>query len=711
MQHQNRLWSMATGVVVFAMLFMPAESPGLNAQPKPLPTRNISIVVPSSQQHDPALSLALDDLVTALAVAGIQGRLVADNQMEKLSAYDILIGDQRNSLVADLFRSEVLAPPTVADEGYVIKTVQRGQGPILVVSGKGELGSVYGVFNLVERLKFEPMALFRPMNVVTEPKVTLRLVSSPTPAGANYPGPEEALRWGYNAVAIEPWTRLPLYDDITPAILDPVSFPAERAWVEASRERARQQIQAAKRLHLKVFTMGDALSFPSSTLAAFTDEVSADDNPNLYCAAKPRARQLLEHAVDEVLSDFPDIDIIMVRTGENYIDGPITGNTPMDGACAANNDLSPNERLRMVLDIVRRQVVDVHGKTYIHRGWNLHDGGFHSDPEIMASVIEGIPTQGFMLSFKQTETDFWRYNAANPNIGRGNVSQMVEFQVAREFEGKGAFPNYLGEVFAFGGQEVKPAGGVKYATDRGVRAAWVWAKGGGWNGPQLQSDLWLDASQYAISHLLWNPDISPTALALQWASLRFGSKAAPKVASLLLKSDDAVLKGFYVEPYARLSGPWAPNNVWNRDDTIGGVAAVFPLYRASAAKNDFAIALADRKAALRIVDSMIDDFKAAMPSIPDKGLAQIAWSSLQYERSLFEVFDNYLTGIFQYYRWLDSGKSDGIARRSAIESLRNWETSWRRYNVDIPLLPGVASLYHDAGMSHTALAAMDDLQQ
>ncbi|MBI2864686.1 MAG: hypothetical protein HYX94_09015 [Chloroflexi bacterium] len=708
----SSFWSLAAAIMVFAVLIMPAESLGWTARARPFPARNIDIVTPASLQRDAALALALGDLLDAMAAVGVRGRVVADDQLDSLSPYSVLVGDERNRWIAGFVKEGVLDPLSVGDEGYVIRSVRWRMAPLLVVSGRGELGSVYGLFNLVERLKLDPGTLFGSLNVVAEPKINLRLVSSPTPPGVTYPTPEDALRWGYNAVAVEPWTRLPLYDGVAPGILDPARFPGERAWVEASRERARKQIEAAKRLHLKVFAMGDVVSFPSSTLAVFKDEVAADDDPGRYCAAKPKTMQLLEGALDEVLRDFPGIDIIMVRTGENYADGPISGNTPLDGKCAANRELLPAGRLRLVLDAVRHQVVEVHGKTYVHRAWNLQVGGLHSDPDTLASVVEGIPPQErFILSFKHTETDFWRYNAVNPNIGRGKIGQMVEYQVAREFEGKGAFPNYMGEIFASGGQEVQPAGGVKYAYDRGVRAAWVWAKGGGWDGPELKAGIWLDANQYAISHLLWNPDLSPTTLALQWASLRFGKTAAPKIAWLLLKSDNAVLKGFYVEPYARGSGPWAPNLLWNRDDIIRGGDAATELYRASTAKEDFALALGERKEALRIADSMIEDFKAAMPAIADADLAQAAWSSLQYERSLLEVFDTYLTGLFQYYRWRDGGKANDAARRAAVSSLRDWETAWHSYNVDIPLLPGVASLYRDAGMSQAVLEALKDLQK
>lgn len=97
--------------------------------------------------------------------------------------------------------------------------------------------------------------------------MALRLVSSP--GLPNYPSPEDALRWGFNAVMIEPWPGLALYDGFDRAVFDPKKHPEDRAWVEANRARARQQIDAAKALHLKVVSMGDVFQLPRQALSLY----------------------------------------------------------------------------------------------------------------------------------------------------------------------------------------------------------------------------------------------------------------------------------------------------------------------------------------------------------------------------------------------------------------------------------------------------------
>jgi len=158
---------------------------------------------------------------------------------------------------------------------------------VIVVGAQGFLGSAYGVFALLERSKLDSRILFqRPLGIKMEPKMILRFVSSPT--GDNYPSPEEALRWGYNAVAIQAWTDLALYDGYDKAILDPVSRSAERAWVEERRQKARDEIARAKRLHLKVVSPGDVISLPKSALELYRNQVAHDNDRSISARKKPR---------------------------------------------------------------------------------------------------------------------------------------------------------------------------------------------------------------------------------------------------------------------------------------------------------------------------------------------------------------------------------------------------------------------------------------
>ena len=664
------------------------------------------IIIPASWWQDAALSLATRDLSSFLSASyRVPCVTVRDTDIEVLPANAFVIGDQQNRWIEALVDTGALELPELVEEGFIIQHQSSPDSPI-VVSGQGILGNVYGVFRLLEDLRLDPSALFRPLEVKAEPAMTFRLVSDPT--DVNYPSPEQALRWGYNAVCIEPWPGLVLYDGFDPAIFDPKRHSSARSWVVGNRERARRQIEAAKRLHLKVVSPGDVISFPEQVLYLYGAEVADNQQPPRFCIGKEKTRRLLEYGLDEVLRDFPEIDAVMVRVGENYSGNPMMGNTPDQGDCSSP-PYDYADRIALVIKTLRA-VTDAHQKTYIQRAWDLGDGGFHASPEVAGEVVEGMtPDERLLLSFKHTKSDFWRYNEVNPNIGAGSFHQMVEFQAAREYEGKGAFPNYLGEVYASGAEETAPSGGIDYAYQRGVRAIWVWARGGGWGGPYLEDDLWIDANVYALSHLAWDPKLDPNVVAEDWACLRFGPAAAPTIAKILMKSADVVLKAFYIGPYAQeRGGAWLPNNLWVRDDVIYGGDRVAELYRLCR-DSEFDIALREKAEAEKLIDSMIADWRRAQPFVRDRALANRALNTLLYEKSLVQTLHYYLAGMFYYYRWQEGSKDNAFDRQLAIDNIRRWEESWGAHNSEIAHLPGVATPFRDWGMGQTVQAALEDL--
>src|SRR5208283_1155542 len=139
------------------------------------------------------------------------------------------------------------------------------------------------------------------------------------------------------------------------------------------------------------------------------------------------------------------------------------------------------------------------------------------------------------------------------------------FQCAREYEGKGAFPDYTGP---------EQAGAMKKASRLGVNGVWIWDFGGGWGGPHLQSDRWVRLNIEAASRLAQNPDLSARELAEQWAAREFGTNAAPNVAEMLMLSSECVRKSVYIAPYARKHTGWLPSRNLMRDDIIRGEKAV-----------------------------------------------------------------------------------------------------------------------------------------
>lgn len=682
------------------LLFLTAcadQDPSRQALPE-----SIAIVLPSSLAGDPALALASQEVRTAAhTFSSGPVSVVTDADFPRLSGVPILVGDAGSWWIAELLREGRLALPQLSEEGYLLRhTTYRGN-PVLIVAGRGPLGMAYGLFGLARELRLDPTLLSRDFYRHVEPAMTLRLLADPS--DPNYPPPEVALRWGFNAIAVQPWPSLVRYDGYDPAIYHPKRFPSERTWVEQNRGQAQERIRAAKALHLKVVSPGDVFSLPRQVLGLYGGEVAESHSPPQFCLGRPKARALLTYAVAEVLRDFPEIDALMIRTGESYPLGPLVGNPPDSPGCGSW------EQVGDVLRLVRRVVVEEHGKLLIQRAWDLGAGGFHGSPQVARQVLRGVPPgQGLVLSFKHTQTDFWRFNSFNPNLGHTGFPEMVEFQVAREYEGKGAFPNYLGGLYARGDSVSPLPSGLAQAYGGGVRALWVWPRGGGWGGPEPALDLWNESNLYALSRLAWDPQADPEGLAREWATLYFGPDAGPLVTELLRVSSEAALKMFYASPYARAESPWAPNDLWVRDDQIFGGYRLAPLYEASRAPEDFARALEEKEEAVALVERMIGLLRLAQPKIADQALAAGAMNTLYYQRSLARTLHHYVAGMFHFYRWQEQGEE--ADRKEALNHLRQWEQAWREHRHVIPQLSGVATPYQDAGMVATVEEAQRALQ-
>lgn len=507
--------------------------------------------------------------------------------------------------------------------------------------------------------------------------------------------------YGYNAAILGDVTQLAGFDATYPGAIAPDS--ALRKRIEQQRRRFQHEYDRANTLGIAVCLMTDEVTMPTAILERLekpggppgrTPRIDLD-SPEFWAAYRAKYR--------EVLQAYPRVASVIVRTGENYshANEGFTGHTVLD----KKYDDAYFRHMQRLIEETRQVVVDEFGRTLIWRTWDLGNDGFHANPTVYDRVLAGLPSrQGLILAVKHTQTDFWRYNDFNPMIGRGGVDQIVEFQCAREYEGKGAFPDYMGPDHAAAMQK---------AASLHVKGVWIWDSGGGWGGPLLQNDRWVRLNVEATSRLARDPDLSPRAIAEEWAGKEFGTRSAGKVADMLMLSSDCVRKFMYIEPYARDHRGWKPSLNLMRDDIIRG-EVLRQLYDGSQqalpevfAEKEEAVALAARMRAL--FESARGDIVAER----GKGVYDESLSSLIYMQSLAAVMCHYVNGMFSYYQWQDTRNAAAAAR--ARRELLAWRAAWQYYQTQVPKLPGVATIYHsqnrtqnpaDGSPDHGAMAEL-----
>src|SRR5437764_5971420 len=122
--------------------------------------------------------------------------------------------------------------------------------------------------------------------------------------------------------------------------------------------------------------------------------------------------------------------------------------------CSACRELLMLERLTRFITAMHEATAH-RGKLYVHRAWQPAGGNgpqIHDDPATYLALSQRLPKDEHLLfSFKVRGE---RPSQGGTSIGRNGMTyaclladerpKWIEFQCEREFEGKGAFPNYQG---------------------------------------------------------------------------------------------------------------------------------------------------------------------------------------------------------------------------------------------------------------------------
>ena len=596
-------------------------------------------------------------------------------------------------------------------DGFALRT---GADGLVEVRSRDVRGELYGVRELARLAR---LGRWRPgdeLDLVRNPAFELRLCSMHDNPGeprfdTRFRDPEVLFDLGFNGMIVHGLAGLCTYDAYDPRIL-PEGDPM-RAEVLAARARVRDLVERAKRNHLLVFLNGDQVCLPARAVELYGDEVLADprkDGSRPISPTKPRVHELVRATFEELIALFPEVDGFQVRTGEVYTQSEpmLVGNSPDAGTDATCAGWSREDKVRALHATIADVVCRKHGKRFNLRLWDYYDSA-HSVPERWRELSDPIePSPLATFSFKHVKTDHWRWNPINPNFGVGAHPQWAEFQMAREYEGKGAFPSYLGRYLAEGPTECAPTGGLAALHAKGVRGAWCWARGGGQRGPFPASEDWIALNVHAFARLLWDPTEDPWRLAAEWGTLELGlepnSDALASFVEIQRLSEEALLASRYLgvliaKGHFKRGSGWTPDGNWSRDDKIGVRDDLPParaLYKMLKDDGTVAEAIAERERAIDLWRELVEKSE----ELPARGrLAGLHHTAL-YGKTLFDTTNHAFAAGWSAYAWEDGGRSDEVLRARAREHLDAARSSWSEFG-RVCELPGVATPYEEFGFT------------
>lgn len=592
----------------------------------------------------------------------------------------------------------------------------RATGETLEVEARDVRGAIYALHEAARLVRLERWRPGETLDLLRNPAFTDRLCSfhdnpGEEPFDSRFRDPEVVLDRGFNGMIVHGLAGILTYDAYDARLVPEGSD--ERATVLAARERVVALVRRAKANHLTVFLNGDELAFPARALELYGDEVGRVDakaGKRLFDPTLPKVAELIDATFDELFALLPEVDGVQVRTGEVYTQSEPTlaGNNPNHGMRAGSE---PDLGVRTTVALVRRAVVERHGRRYNQRMWGYYDSPHSAPARWLPFAQEFTPDPRHTFSFKHPKTDYWRWNPINPNFGVGGQPQWAEFQMAREYEGKGAFPSWLGRYLRDGATEIAPGGGLAAIHASGVRGAWCWARGGGWRGPYLQREDWVDLNVEAFVRLLWDPRADPAQIAREWCVLQRGvapdSPALEHFAEIARLSEEALLAARYIGPFCRAGhlkrgSGWTPDGNWSRDDALGAgedVHAAREFHAFLAKDGTVAEAIAEKERALAASRELMRRFDAILALVGDDRDWRELHNTALWGARWVETVGHHFAGCWQAYEWRAGGGADETLRRSALAHVRAADFAWRDYVGRVALLPGCATPYVDKGLA------------
>lgn len=369
---------------------------------------------------------------------------------------------------------------------------------------------------------------------------------------------------------------------------------ADRTWVNAKRTEITAKYDAAKAEGLQVFAMSDLVLFPKRLVSLYGMSGTMGDVNNA------NTELWLRRTMKLMFAQFPQLDGIMVRIGETYLNDAPYHQGKIDNKNSANSTIIP------LMNILRDEVCVKLNKKIYFRTW----ASFDTDLNTFLATSNGVePHPNLTWSVKHCEGDFHRGNPFSKVLGQGRHPFIVEVQCAREYEGKGAFPNYIahGVIEGFEEHAANPSQSLRHLWQNSplMRGVWTWSRGGGWEGPYIKNELWCELNAWVMAQWALNPAATELSLFNRFATERLGLPASQLAAfrELALLSAEAAWRA--KRGTNNSLSPW-----WSRDQYY-----LFPTMPSnSAARSQM---LSDQDVALAKFERIVEIARTLTPSNPE----------------------------------------------------------------------------------------------
>lgn len=490
--------------------------------------------------------------------------------------------------------------------------------------------------------------------------------------------PKTLAQYGYNAQVVNEFQSV--HTAITYDQLNKEIFPIgseERLWADSIAKRIKDKISIIHKSGLEAYYFTDIIVLPKRLVEIYRDKI-CDKNGRIDFT-RPMTQKIHQIMLKEIFERFPDLDGLVIRVGETYLQNTPyhTGNGPIprDEKKWEHNNLyktDGGENIhRCLINLLRKEVCVRLNKKIFYRTWDF--GYFHTNPQYYLNVTNEIePHPNLYMCIKHVQGDYHRTFKFNPTLGIGKHRQIVEIECQREYEGKGAYPNYIGNGLLNGFEELKsdnPPYCLNHLKENPLFAGiWTWSRGGGWRGPYIKNELWSDINVAILTRWAHNMSLQEKEL-VKWYATNNGLKGKDikRFHKILLLSADAIVRG--------RASLIVPINVWwTRDQFIGGEQELHKNIEEIIKLGLVNKILREKRQSIRIWKKIVKLSQQIKTGDPQ--MIQYLRISSEYGLLLYSIYEQGWIVMLKGYEGWKSGKYD---INTIKKSIQKYDNLWEEY--------------------------------
>lgn len=453
---------------------------------------------------------------------------------QSIDVENVLIFGSKSSLNVDILKNLNNEFEKINDEGYIIKTIKQKNKNQILITGKTDIGVLYGIFNFLRLLQTNKS--IENLNIVDAPKINVRMLN-------HWDNLNGMVERGYAGFSLWNWQKLP--DFIHQRYIDYARANASIGinGTVLNNVNANALILTPQYLE-KVEALAKVFR-PYGIKVYLTARFSAPIEIGGLKTADPydaEVKNWWKEKAKEIYKRIPDFGGFLVKANSEGQPGPQNyGRNHVDGA-------------NMLADAVAPFGGIVMWRAFVYSEHDVNDRAKQAYSEFVP--YDGQFRNNVIVQVKNGAIDFQPREPFHPMFGAmPKTPLMMEFQITQEYLGFSTHLVYLPKLF----QEVLESdtyskgkgstvakvidGSLENHKITGIAGVANIGNDINWTGHPFGQANW-----YGFGRLAWNPYLNSEAIAEEWLRMTFSNDVnfVKPVKEMMLKSREAVVN--YMTP-------------------------------------------------------------------------------------------------------------------------------------------------------------------